>query len=63
MIGKTKSNLLGKSILNERWAGDFVNVLSIVSMIAFSATVAAQIYGWTDIFDDSFMRDGFCVAN
>ena len=51
------------NLLDDRRVGDAVNVLAIASMLGFTATVAAQLAGWTDVLDDSFMRDGFCVAN
>ena len=51
------------NLLDDRRVGDAVNVLAIASMLGFSATVAAQLAGWTGVLDDSFMRDGFCVAN
>ena len=43
--------------------GDCVNVWSIVTSCIFVPMVIAQHNGTINIFSESFVKDGFCVAN
>ena len=43
--------------------GDMLNVFNIVNCLAFMGLVLAQHSGMIDIFNQSFVKDGFCVSN
>ena len=54
---------MGKKQKFSTTLGDAVNAFNLLNTLVFMATVVGQFYGYIDILDPSFLKDGFCVAN
>lgn len=43
--------------------GDAVNIAVLANAFVYFGAIVAQHHGQIDIFQKSFMTDGFCVSN
>ena len=62
-MGKTEKKVDTKRHQNDTVFGDIINCLCMVISVIFVLLILAQHDGKINIFSDSFVKDGFCVAN